>query len=44
MSGLPANVRPGSAQADETTPHGEGGCVCAPPATDWTPPPLLPLL
>ncbi len=26
------------------SPHGEGGCVCAPPATDWTPPPLLPLL
>ncbi|EPD9361155.1 hypothetical protein ACSFQ8_003445, partial [Escherichia coli] len=19
------------------SPHGEGGCVCAPPATDWTP-------
>ncbi|HFP5472136.1 TPA: hypothetical protein ACHIE3_004667, partial [Escherichia coli] len=18
------------------SPHGEGGCVCAPPATDWT--------
>ncbi|MEK8838366.1 hypothetical protein P2S10_06185 [Escherichia coli] len=26
------------------SPHGEGGCVCAPPATDWPPPPLLPLL
>ncbi|EFY4911892.1 hypothetical protein C2W78_001576 [Shigella dysenteriae] len=26
------------------SPHGEGGCVCAPPATDWTPSPLLPLL
>ncbi|HAX3823403.1 TPA: hypothetical protein OGS30_002655 [Escherichia coli] len=25
-------------------PHGEGGCVCAPSATDRTPPPLLPLL
>ncbi|EES0671022.1 TPA: hypothetical protein RHY07_000649 [Escherichia coli] len=26
------------------SPHGEGGCVCALPATDWTPHPLLPLL
>ncbi|MBY7242937.1 hypothetical protein K6711_23290 [Escherichia coli] len=25
------------------SPHGEGGCVCALPTTDWTPPPLLPL-
>ncbi|HEB1564246.1 TPA: hypothetical protein RY456_001970 [Escherichia albertii] len=25
-------------------PHGEGGCVCALPTTESTPPPLLPLL